>query len=193
MEVSEIFYEIANHMLEGIMMHQQLANYYDFLGLNGYKRCHEYHFLDEMCAYRKVHKYYISHYNKLIREKSREFPNLIPAAWYEVLREQVDPDTRSAAIKTAMEKWVTWERDTKVFYERAYKELMNIGEVAAAHFVEDLLLHTTEELKKAEKYWLRKKAISYDTKEIFAQQKKKSAKYDSCICQLFKNKKKERD
>jgi len=43
-----------------------------------------------------------------------------------------------------------------------------MGEVAAAHFVEDLLLHTTEELKKAEKYWIWEKAIEYDIKEIFA-------------------------
>ena len=45
---------------------------------------------------------------------------------------------------------------------------MELNEVAAAIFVEDLICHTTQELKKAEKYWLRKKAISYDIKEIFA-------------------------
>ena len=188
MEVSEIFYQIANHMLEGIMTHQQLANYYDFLGLSGYKRCHEYHFLDEMCAYRKIQKYYISHYNKLIPEKSRDFPNLIPATWYEISRGDVDAATRSAAVKSAMEMWVGWEKQTKKFYEQKYKQLMELNEVAAAIFVEDLICHTTQELKKAEKYWLRKKAISYDIKEIFAQQEKKHAKYDSCICQLFKKK-----
>lgn len=186
MEVSEIFYEISNHMLEGIMTHQQLANYYDFLGLGGYKRCHEYHFLDEICSYRKVQKYYISHYNKLIPERSREFPNLIPTTWYGVLRGDVDSATRTAAIRTGMEKWVTWQRETKRFYEQKYRELLDLGEVAAAHFVGDLLLHTTEELKKAEKYWIRKKAIEYDIKEIFAQQNNESDKYDSCICKLFK-------
>ena len=188
MTISEIFYEIANHMLEGIMTHQQLANYYDFLGLGGYKRCHEYHFLDEMCSYRKVQRYFISHYNKLIPQKSRQFPNLIPAGWYEVERGDVDATTRSTAVKAGMEKWVDWQRKTKKFYEQKYKELMDMGEVAAAHFVEDILLHTTHELKKAEKYWIQKKAIAYDMKEIFAQQDKKSAKYDCCICQLFKEK-----
>lgn len=189
MEVNEIFYEIANHMLEGVMTHQQLANYYDFLGLGGYKRCHEYHFLDETCSYRKVQKYYISHYNKLIPERSREFPNIIPTTWYGVLRGDIDPATRSAAVRTAIEIWVKWQRDTIDFYEDKHRELLNMGEVAAAHFVEDLLLHTTEELKKAEKYWLWEKAIEYDIKEIFAQQDNESAKYDSYIQEIFEKEK----
>ena len=74
-----------------------------------------------MCAYRKIQRYYISHYNKLIPEKSRDFPNLIPATWYEISRGDVDAATRSAAVKSAMEMWVGWEKQTKKFYEQKYK------------------------------------------------------------------------
>ena len=192
MTVIEIFSELSDHMLEGLMTHEQLANYYDFLGLSGYKKCHEYHFYDEMLDYRKVQNYFINHYIKLIPESIRDFSNIIPAAWYEVARKDVDAATRSAAVKTGMELWVKWEQDTKKFYEKKFKDLMDLGEVAAAIFVKDLLLHTTKELEKAEKYWIRKKAISYNMDVIIEEQKEKHEKYKCCICKLFENKKKQK-
>ena len=45
MTIKEIYAQIAEHMIKGMMIHEQLANYYDFLGLKGYKRCHEYHYM----------------------------------------------------------------------------------------------------------------------------------------------------
>ena len=66
MTIEEIYGRISKHMILGMMIHDQLANYYDFLGLKGYKRCHEYHFLSETCAYRGLNRYFINHHNKLI-------------------------------------------------------------------------------------------------------------------------------
>lgn len=37
MTVDEIFSQIAGHMVEGLMTHAQLADYYNFLGLRGYE------------------------------------------------------------------------------------------------------------------------------------------------------------
>jgi hypothetical protein len=44
MTVEEVFKSIAERQLQGLMMHEDLANYYDFLNLHGYKKCQEYHF-----------------------------------------------------------------------------------------------------------------------------------------------------
>ena len=41
----EIFTSLLNHMVKGLMVHDQMANYYDFLGLEEYKDCHEKHYL----------------------------------------------------------------------------------------------------------------------------------------------------
>ncbi len=35
MTIEEIFSEISKHMIEGIMIHAQMADYYNFLGLKG--------------------------------------------------------------------------------------------------------------------------------------------------------------
>ena len=78
MTVEEIYSEISAHMIKGIMMHSQLADYYDFLGLGGYKRCHEYHYLEETMYHRKLNRYFINHHNKLIPEMEVEDPKVIP-------------------------------------------------------------------------------------------------------------------
>ena len=38
----EIFREINKRFVGAIMMHGQFADYFDFLGLKGFKRMHEY-------------------------------------------------------------------------------------------------------------------------------------------------------
>ena len=51
MTVEEIGSNVAERLLQGAMNHQQFANYYDFLGLQGYKLCHECHFYEQNCGY----------------------------------------------------------------------------------------------------------------------------------------------
>lgn len=177
MTVEEIYSKIAAHMIKGMMIHDQLANYYDFLGLEGYKRCHEYHFLAETCAYRGVCRYFINHHNKLIPEERIEDPAIIPESWYNYTRQDVDSNTKKNAVRNGLVKWVEWERDTKHLYEQMYKELMDIDEVASACKVKCLIKDVDKELKKAERYHLNKEAIGYDIGAIIAEQRKKHNKY----------------
>ena len=43
----EIFAEINERFIGAVMMHGQFADYFDFLGLKGFKRMHEYHHIAE--------------------------------------------------------------------------------------------------------------------------------------------------
>ena len=177
MTCEEIFSELAAHMIKGMMIHEQLANYYDFLGLKGYKRCHEYHFLHESCMFRKLNRYYINHYNKLIPEKKVDDPQVIPNTWYRYTRQEVDSGTKKNAVKTGLERWVAWERETKELYQSMYQEVVNNGSIAAALFIECLIKDVDCELKKAERYHLNKLATNYDMIDIIEEQKHKHAKY----------------
>lgn len=177
MTVEEIYSQIAAHMIKGMMFHEQMANYYDFLGLKGYKRCHEYHYLSETCAYRGLCRYFINHHDKLIPNTSFDDSQAIPDSWYNHVRQDVDANTKRNAIKTGLTKWVTWERETKKLYERMYKELMEIDEVASACKIKCLLKDVDCELKKAERYWLNKEATGYDMSDIIQEQHKKHKKY----------------
>lgn len=177
MELEEIYAEISTHMIKGMMFHEQMANYYDFLGLEGYKRCHEYHYLEESCAHRGLNRYFINHHNKLIPEVEFEAPDVIPTNWYSHVRQDVDINTKRNAIKNGLVKWVEWERKTKKLYEKMYKELITIDEVASAIKIKELICDVDQELKEAERYHLNKEAINYDLSDIIAEQKSKHDKY----------------
>ena len=177
MTISEIYSNIYSHMIKGMMIHEQLADYYDFLGLEGYKRCHEYHFLLETCAFRGLCRYYINHHNKLIPEQKIDNPDVIPQSWYKYTRQDVDTNTKRNAVKEALNAWVNWEKETKQLYEKSYNELIALNEVASACKIKELIKDVDCELKKAERYLLNKKAIDFDINDIIAEQKSKHKKY----------------
>ena len=177
MKIEEIYSKINEHMINGLMLHDQMANYYDFLGLEGYKRCHEYHYLHENMNYRALNRYFINHHNMLIPEAKFENDNAIPASWYDHKREDVDTTTKKNAVRSGLEKWVEWERDTKHLYEQMYKEAMEIGEVASAMKIKCLVKDVDKELKHAERYLISKEAINYDMPTIIQEQKSKHDKY----------------
>lgn len=179
MTVREIYTKIATQMLKGIMIHQDLANYYDFLGLKGYKRCHEYHFLCETLNYRSLNRYFINHHNMLISvdiTQSAVSP-VIPDSWYNHTRQDVDATTKRNAIKSGLDMWVTWERETKKLYEQMYKELLDIDEIASANKVCEFICDIDRELKKVERYQLNKESTGYDMSDIIHEQEKKHRKY----------------
>ena len=184
MELAEIYSKIASHMIKGIMFHTEMADYYDFLCLQGYRACHEYHLLDEMCTYRNLCHYVINHHNMLIPDEKIENPEAIPASWYKHVRQDADMQTKKEAVKTGLTAWVNWEKETKELYEKMYTELMNIDEVASACKIKELVLDVDHELKKAEQYWLNKEAIDYDMPTIISEQKHKKEKYKAKIKEM---------
>jgi hypothetical protein len=164
-------------MIEGMMVHESMANYYDFLGLKGYKRCQEYHYLDETISYRSVCRYFINHHGKLIPEDEVNDPNVIPESWYAHDRMDVDPDTKRKAVKDGYSKWHDWEKETKKLYSHLYKELMELGEIADAKKVTDLICDVDQELKWIERDILDLEAVDYDIVYIVECQKCLHEKY----------------
>lgn len=184
MNIDEIYSTLSAHMIKGVMIHEQLANYYDFLGLGGYKRCHEYHSIAEMCVHRGLNRYYINHHNRLIGESEIENPDIIPTSWYQHARQDVDANTKRNAVKNGLSKWVDWELDTKELYERMYKEALDIGEVASACKIKQLVDDVDRELKNAERYQLNKEATGYDMTVVIEEQAKKHKKYSNKLRQI---------
>lgn len=184
MTVEEIYSKLASHMIQGLMTHEQLANYYDFLGLKGYKRCHEYHYLDETCNYRKLCRYFINHHSKLIPESDVDNPEIIPSNWYRYERQDVDNGTKVNAIKNGITLWVNWEKETKKLYEEMYEELININEVASAMNLKMFICGVDEELKCAERKFLDLKAIDYSLEVIIPAQHEIHEKYKKKMKEL---------
>ena len=170
MTVEDIFKSISSHMIKGIMIHEQMSDYYDFLNLRGYKRMHEYHMYCEMKAMRKLHRYFINHFNRLIEEDVIENPDIVPSSWYRYTRQEVDVNTKRNAVKSGFEKWVAWEEETKDLYEKMYGELLAIGESAAARKIMCFIQDVDCELKWAQRKHINLVTSDYSISYILGQQ-----------------------
>lgn len=149
-------------MEEGIAFHKTLAQAYDFLGLYGFAKCHEYHHIDETKGYECLLHYYSTHYHKLLIVENIPKPNIIPDTWYKYTTMAVDVNTKRQATQTMMKKWVEWEQETKKLYQEMYKELCDINEIAAANKIKYYICAVDEELKQAEKKLLKLETIDYN-------------------------------
>lgn len=193
MTVNEIFRDISSHMIYGIMFHSQQADMYDFLNLHGYKRMSEYHLFCEMKGMRKLHRYFLNHFNMLIEEQEIENPDVIPSSWYRYNRRDVDANTKRNAVKTGMESWVTWEEETKQLYERMYKELMELNEVAAAEKISCFICDVDKELKCAQRRHLTLQSSDFSMDFILFEQDALHDCYKEKLSEVFSHAKHHRD
>lgn len=177
MTVEEIFTTLAKHMVEGMMYHDTFTKGYDFLGLYGFAKCHEYHHLEETKNYLDLLHYYSTRYHKLLVIKDIPEPQIIPETWYKYTTMDVDPGTKRTSVKTMMTKWVEWERETKKLYQDMYQELCKNAEVAAANKVKCYICAVDEELKHAEKKLIKLETIEYNVGTIINWQQPMYKKY----------------
>lgn len=170
MTVEEIFSRMKAHALEGMVFHDEMVRYFDFLNLCGYRDCHKWHYDDETEGYRKLCEYYMNHFNRLLPTQPMERPDVIPPSWLGYTRQDVDTGTKASAVKTAIKRWVQWERETKDLYESMYAELLNENEIAAAKFVCGYVQNVDNELKEAEKVHINLETVGYDIGYILSNQ-----------------------
>lgn len=181
MTVDEIFSKLATHMVEGIMIHDELANAYDFLGLRGFAKCQDYHHIEETNNYRCLVHYYSTHYHKLIELGEIPKPQIIPNTWIKYTTMAVDTNTKRNAVKDMMNKWVEWERDTKKLYQEMRQELCALGEVAAALTIDCFICDVDKELVHAEKKFIKLETLGYDINTIISWQEPIYNKYKKKI------------
>lgn len=185
MTVDEIFESISRRMLDGIMLHSDMVDYYRFVSLDGYAKCHELHMIMESKSYRKLRKHYLNCYDKLIHDEEIPRESVIPEGWYKHTRQDVDAATVKSAVKDGLEKWVEHETETKRFYEEMAKELRELGEIKSALYVEELVCDVSRELAKAKKYHLNKMHSDYNVASIIAEQKQTCEKYKAKIREKY--------
>lgn len=160
-----VFNEIIAHQIEGVMFHDDTADMFDFMGLRGYKRMHEYHALCEFAEMRSTSRYIINHINhlpntdNLVRGKE-----VVPPTWKgaNVTRYSVSESDRKVKVKELFAKWIEWERETKELYQKKFKELTDMGHIACANKVNEMIKDVDCELKYAERMYLDLSAVGWD-------------------------------
>lgn len=154
MDIKAIFAKLRAHILEGMVFHDEMMRYYDFLNLGNERDEHYEHYMEESDGYQALSRYFVNHYNMLIPQEKMDRPNVIPESWYRFKRMEVDAPMKRTAIRNGAKLWVEWERKTKDFYQEMYRELIGLGEIAAAHFFMHFISAVDDELKHAEKKYM---------------------------------------
>lgn len=77
--VGEIFANLSAHMVEGLMIHDQMSSYYAFLNLPKYAECHAERYWEESKNYMCLKDYYFKHHERLLKENPITNPKLIPS------------------------------------------------------------------------------------------------------------------
>ena len=131
MTVEEIFSKMAAHMIKGLMVHDQLADYFHFLSLEGYHLEQEHQYLAESKTYRDLAAFYTHQYGKLLKSDQVEDPKVIPQAWYKYDRMDVDISTKRNGIEAGFKIWKDWENETVKLYSELMKELYTMGDIPA--------------------------------------------------------------
>ncbi len=185
MTLADIYSKIAAHMVEGIMVHEQLMNCYRFFGLEGYAKCHEYHYLSETKGYIRLCKYFMDHHRGLIKVTEQRIPDIIPSSWYECKKDDMTTEVLTQGVRAAFSEWVSWEEETLKLYESLRTELISIGEIASALFMEEFIRDVDDELLFAKEERLKKSAIAFDMVSIFEEQEAAVKDYSKRLRKLW--------
>lgn len=177
----EIFSLLDSHMIKGMMFHQQMKDYFDFLNMRGYKLLHEYRFFEESKELQDLHSYYISTYCKLITQKEVGDPEVIPTNWYRYSKTEIGPGDKYKFVLSGFDKWVKWETDTKKLYKTFYKELNDNGEYATANKILTFICEVNSELALAREMYLKVYDCDGDLDYILSEQMSVEECYRECL------------
>lgn len=175
--VDDVFAEINARQIAALMMHDQMADYFDFLGLSGYKRLHLYQYLAESKERRDVAHYYINHHGKLIPDRFEGNVQMIPESWRSANRMSVGKSTKQKAVEDGFSVYLGWEQATKDVYQKYATALREQGYVADAIFVDRLVEDVDNELERLERIITDLITSGYDPVYILESQKELHDKY----------------
>lgn len=170
MDVRDIFNDVSNTILKGMMVHEQLMNAYLFMELEGYAKCHEHHYVHETKNHIKVSKYLLDHYGYMIEQGRIEPPVEINPKWYGAHKSDLDPKSRFQSVMDLAYSWIHWEETAFDSFNKAYKDLFDLGEFVAAEFIKEFSVETAMELSWARNEQLKLQAVNYDPVYIMDQQ-----------------------
>lgn len=181
-----IFNEVVTHQIEGVMFHDDCANLFDFMDLQGFKRQSEYHAMSEFCEMRGTNRYVINHLNAMPSgQGANRYKEIIPSSWRNATRFDVSENDRKTKVREIFTAWRDWEKSTKDFYQLKFKELTDLAAIASANKVNALIMKVDNELKEAERCWLMWNASGWDISLMIDKQNEIHDKYEKKLeCEL---------
>ena len=170
MTEQEIFTILANRMVGAIMIHTQLAQLFAYVDLMPDARRQEQQLQEETHGMSELNKYYSQHHHMIVIADDPPQINILNMGILKKPNYELSPDDKMRIIKYGMKEWVDWERQSKIVYEDAYKNLIDISEVASAEFITRYVRDVDQELRDAERLYRVRDAIDWDLATIYDKQ-----------------------
>ena len=166
MSHTDVFRRLLDREVQSMMANSQLADYYCFLGLQGFKRMHERLYKCASDGYRKLSRYYVNEFYTLPEEGQTKSVSVIPSAWHSMKRTGIRWDAKKKAVRECIELWSQWEADTHALMCDAAKSLRDEGHVAAALKVEKMLCMQDKETMRAYSLRCKLESTDYDMEHV---------------------------
>lgn len=180
-DCKDVFSKINARQITALMFHDEMADLFDFLGLRGFKRMHEYQYFAESAEHRGLKRYYLNHHGMLLPDEELTPVDVVPDDWYQYNRMDVTLQVRKQSVQRAMEQYYNWECSTKELYEKCCAYLMAWRKVADFDKVNELLKDVDMELKYLERLCIELKAVDYSADYIMVLQEPYHEEYkDKC-------------
>lgn len=183
-----VYNTINEHMCKAVAFHEQLADYFCFLGLEGYKKMLEYQYMMECAEKRDLHKRYVEVHQKILPVKQVEIPKFIPSEWSRYTTEDIDDTVISKFVRAALKEWKNWEEQTKELYEEQCDILTRANLVSDCEYVKELILDVEKEIKKVTKLIEKLNGTGYDATMIHGMQDKYQKTYKKMYDDRFTTK-----
>lgn len=166
----EIFNKLSNRMVGAMMVHTQLTELFNFIDLEPDAKRQKKQLHDESDGLLKLEKYAAQHHHILITSDNPPQVDILNLGMLKQSSDQLSPENRAYLIRYAMKEWIEWEKESKIMYEDAYRNLVDMSEIAAADFVLQYVRDVDKELKDAELLYRVRDAIDWDLPTIYDKQ-----------------------
>lgn len=170
MAIQDIFTKLSNRMVGAMMVHTQLTELFTFIDLMSDIEMQKKQLHEETDGLLKLEEYCAQHYHMLITANNPPSIDLLNLKMLKELSNELTPDDHAYLIQYGLKEWIKWEKESKVIYEDAYRNLIDISEIAAADFVMQYIRDVDEELNNAELLYRVRDVIDWDLSTIYNEQ-----------------------
>lgn len=159
------------------MFHGRMREYFLYLGLRGYAAMHSFHETEERLGAEKLTDYFMAQNGSLIPDKALTAPDVIPAQWYRMKRQDTDAQWRRRAIRDGMTAWRDWEKGTAVLLKDIIFRLASENETTYSRIAEQKLSDVESEIAGVEEIIFDLESIEYSLPIIIEKQPDIEKKY----------------
>lgn len=170
MTAYDIFTNLSNRMVGAMMIHTQLAELFTFIDLIGDAKRQKKQLHEETDGLLKLEKYCAQHHHSLITADNPPQIDILNFAILKKHNADLTPDDKVDLIQYGMKEWIKWETESKIVYEDAYRNFIDLSEIASADFVLKYIQDVDKELAEAEFLYRTRDAIDWDLPTLYDKQ-----------------------